>query len=248
MAVIMLKYDLSENALHPWLAITEFGNTDSSSVSSSINREGTLYVWNEIVEASSLNNEYRHSRDGKIYANTFIEGYPSIPIYPSGSRTYDDLNSYSSGSFLDGLNSGSNAWNNVTPYAAYFAKDCFRVMYDRLDEYASGSSLTSSLIGLGYGYWKNNNYPWYGRQSYTYNEILDAFDYVTGSLLDGQGGGTIQELYISWSLPWVAETHTMYGIKAYENFTEYATGSNLNGQDGISDAKWTAFSGSWRVV
>jgi len=171
---------------------------------------------------------------------SYTTGSPIPPIpSPSGSITYDDYESYIPLALLNGLNSGSNEWANITPLTNYAARIIFFGIksWDNFDSYTPGASLNLFLIGSGSGAWVGNNY--YGRGTFIGIKNQDNFiTYVAGANISGSSGGS------DWTTIW--DGRSMYsGIQAFDNFELYSAGADLDGSNAYPYGQYVKFSGPW---
>jgi hypothetical protein len=185
--------------------------------------------------------------DGNLHARFFIEmGRPIIPIPPpSGSLTYDDFESYNENDLLEGLNKGTNEWNNITPLAAYFAPEAYLGIRDKDDFelYIENTIVTSSnMIQGGTGDWLNTT-VYYGYDnvwSYTHDSFVY---YPEGGLLNNTGSYIENTTRRKWTGDWITkETNT--GIQSWDNFTLYTTSTILSGSGETPDSRWP-WNGNW---
>ena len=159
---------------------------------------------------------------------------PPIPA-PVASMSYDDFNSYTALVLLNGLNSGSNEWDNTTPLAAYFSRESWAGIkeWDDFNSYTVDSSLSASLAGSGSEEW-SGSYDYYGREAYTGIKATDQFyGNATGSTISGSNLGTGSNLS-GWSGSWISRTDKfLYGIKVYDNYNSVTIGQDVSGSSGF---------------
>ena len=183
---------------------------------------------------------------GKSFSG-FTYGDSGIPS-PSGSLTFDDFDSYTDAEELDGLNSGSNEWDNTSPLAAYFARESFYGIkeWDDFNSYAADTSLSASMPGSGSPEW-SGSYDYYGREAFFGIKMQEYFKaYDTGSTVSGSNAGTSSVVW-GWNGAWNSRTTTYrYGIRLYEDFSTYTIETSVSGSDGYPYEKWNnVWSGSW---
>jgi len=261
MAQFTSLYDVSRDALISYEFIEDSSIAGLMRISNLANaNSGSFTVKDSFIEDNTLTVYMRLSKDGvlRIKGEYIEEDRTSItppppPIPPPvGNITYDDFKSYTSLISLNGLNSGSNEWDNTTPLAAYFAREAFVGIkdFDNFNDYAADTSLSSSLTGLGSGSWRNT-YNYYGREAFVgikateYMEGYSVNDNVNGLNL---GSGSLGGIW-GWDGAWVSRTDKfLYGIKVYDDFSTYSVSSNLNGQNGYPYEKWNnTWNGDWVV-
>jgi hypothetical protein len=206
----------------------------------------------DMIEDPTLTVPMKLTSMGVLYVKgQFIEYtrsyyYPNPVPAPVGTMSFDDFNSYANLALLNGLNSGSNEWDNTTELAAYFAREAYIGIkeWDDFNSYASGSLLSASLAGSGTGSW-SGSYDYYGRVPRIGIRVLDTFEsYVTESSVNGLVGGTTNNQGIPWIDPWGGRS-VWYGIQALDTFATYASGSNVSGSNDQQDSRYQNFSGPW---
>lgn len=176
-----------------------------------------------------------------------VSGPPPIPA-PSGSLTFDDFNSYTALDLLNGLNSGSNEWDNITSLAAYFSREAFIGIkeWDDFNYYTTGTSLSASMPGSGSEEW-SGSYDYYGRESFISIKATDTFDtYTLGTSISGSNAGSGSNLW-GWGGAWdTREQDFLWGIKVFDNFSTYTVGLTISGSGGAPYAKWNnTWTGNW---
>lgn len=138
----------------------------STSIQMRSTSNGVLTVKNQFIEQQQHSAKMVLTPTGDLYSRFFIEvgttsSIPPIPPIPEpvGSITYDDFKSYVPLTLLEGLNSGSNEWSNITPLTKYVTKGITFIgiqEWDDFNSYAEGSSLNPSLTGAGGGMWSGS--------------------------------------------------------------------------------------------
>ena len=238
MAQFTSLYDVSRDALISYEFIEDSSIAGLMRISNLANaNSGSFTVKDSFIEDNTLTVYMRLSKDGvlRIKGEYIEEDRTSItppppPIPPPvGNITYDDFKSYTSLISLNGLNSGSNEWDNTTPLAAYFAREAFVGIkeFDNFNDYAADTSLSSSLTGLGSGSWRNT-YNYYGREAFVGIKEFDNFnDYAAdtslSSSLTGLGSGSWRNTYNYYG------REAFVGIKATEYMEGYSVNDNVNG-------------------
>lgn len=199
------------------------------------------------IVASRKHTWFGSIRAGFTYSIGGAAPVPPIPA-PVASMSYDDFNSYTALVFLNGLNSGSNEWDNTTPLAAYFSRQAYNGVWtaDDFSGYSVDTVLSASLVGSGSNEW-SSSYDYYGREAYYGIKATEYFEgYSTGSTVSGSNLGSGSNLY-GWSGSWdTRETKYLYGIKVYDDFSTYTLDQPVSGSDGYPYEKWNnTWSGSW---
>ncbi len=203
----------------------------------------------------------------QVIARRFIE-IPSGPTPPepipafSGSVLFDGniigaINTYDSGSYLNGLNSGSNEWNNVTPLASYVANIHFITVMANDGNIAgdiSNYSSASLLNGLNGGnlVWDSAYdyvaaFTYYGVKAYDSPTLIFNL-YETGSYNNISGGYSIG---IENGGEWVSsylDITLEIGVQGFDRISGsyYIMGTEVNGSGSnyISDERYLTFTGS----
>lgn len=130
MAQFTSLYDLSRDALISYEFIEDNSINGLMRISNlSNNGSGSFTVKDSFIEDNTLSVCMRLSNNGILrIRGEYIEEDRTVIIPPSppiptpvGNITFDDFDSYTALISLNGLNSGSNEWDNTTPLVAYFA-------------------------------------------------------------------------------------------------------------------------------
>lgn len=170
---------------------------------------------------------------------------PPIPE-PVGTMSFDDFKSYTPLISLNGLNSGSNEWNNTTTLAAYFVSASWKIILAQADfkPYTTGTTIIPSLGGSGSGLW-DNTYDYYGAYTFRGTTGFDDLEsYSVDSLLSGSEGGISQSVSVGWSGAWWTDT-SWRAIRALDTLETYVVGDPLSGSNDQQDPRYQDFSGAW---
>ena len=214
-------------------------------------------IGGQCYESTSFTNKMVISSTKDIVIARFFKETGSILPVPPPSGTYFPIfrfttsdpvtmSYYTSGSALNGLNSGSNEWSMVTQDAAYVSHRSYRgiIADDTLYSYTSGSILTGSNIIGGDENWVNT-YPFFGNYTHKGLKIYDVMnlyspDIILSSNINSLTGGfNLNNMSLkntgSWNGSW--NGRNLYGgLKIYDVMNLYSPdiilSSNINSLTG----------------
>jgi hypothetical protein len=202
-----------------------------------------------MVEDPLLDVPMRITSTGILYVKgQFIEEtrsyMPPIPS-PSGSITYDDFDSYFVNIALNGLNSGSNEWDNKSPLAAYVASEGYAAIKagDSLGEYTDGTVLTASnMIMGGFGWW-SGSYAFNGYDN-IWSVTYDTFEfYDADTFINGSGSYVENTTLRRWTGGWIGRRQ-IFGMVSHDDFELYSADSDLSGSGETPNVLWP-WNGNW---
>jgi hypothetical protein len=213
-------------------------------------------VIRDMVEEPLLDVPMRITSTGILYVKgQFIEEtrsyeptFPPIPA-PVDSMSYDDFNSYDAFLDLNGLNSGSNEWDNTTPLAAYVAGVNYASItnLDYFNEYNPHTSLYQTMSGGGEGGW-SGSYDYYGITNYTNIRAIDEFEeYTVDTPISESNLGRGDQAYPAWSGSWSGVTF-YERVLAWDDFETYTVDTLLSGSNDQQDPRYQEFTGAWLGV
>ncbi len=193
---------------------------------------------------------------------------PSGTYFPVFRFTTSDpvtMSYYTSGSELNGLNSGSNEWSAVTPDAAYVSHQSYRrfIATDSFYNYVSGSILTGSNVIGGEGSWVNI-YSYFGSYTYRGLKIYDIMNLysqntiLSSSITTLSGGVSYDNMSLkntgSWNRSWYGR-NLFGGLKIYDTMNLYSQNiilsssiTSLTGGFSLNDISFEntgSWNGSW---
>jgi len=219
--------------------------------------QGNLYVKGQFIEETRSYNampstvKMALTKDGDFYTRFFIElGMPEMPIPPIpppiDSMSFDTFDYYPPNVLITGLNSGSNEWNNKSPYAAYYGKENFAAIQntDKFELYVENTIISTSMAGTGSGTWSSSLYDYAGREVVHGIMVADYFNrgYTIGAEVTASDTGWTSS--IIWIGSWEARTNDI-GIKAYDDFTAYNIGDFVSGSNANPNFRYPYFTGPW---